>query len=73
MDDKKYFNLDDEIMIDYSEMTSFNFESPDYLACHSEKEVLSDYSNQKYTFKYGNYDVLDMIQSMFAKFSFSKG
>jgi len=73
MDDKKYFNLDDEMMIDYSEMTSFNFESPDYLAFSSEKEIPAEYSHQKYTFKYGNYDILDMLQSMFCKVNLSKG
>lgn len=72
MDDKKYFNLEDELMIDYAEMTSFNFESPDYLAFSSQKEVPEEYSRQKYTFKYGNYDVLDMFKSMFCKASFSK-
>ena len=72
MEDKKYFNLDEELMIDYAEMTSFNFESPDYLAFSSQKEIPSEYSHQKYTFKYGNYDVLDMLQSMISKVSFSK-
>lgn len=61
----KYFDLD-EMMIDYSEMTSFDFESTSFLSVNSEKEIPAEYSHQKYTFKYGNYDVLDMIQSMFS-------
>lgn len=73
MQDKKYFDIDEELMLDYSEMTSFNFDSPAYLAMASQKEVPAEYSHQKYTFKYGNYDVLDMLQSMISKVSFNKG
>ena len=67
MEDKKYFDLDEELMLDYAEMTSFNFESPDYLAFSSEKEIPAEYAQQRYTFKYGNYDLLDMLQSMVSK------
>jgi len=73
MDDKKYFDIDDEMMVDYAEMTSFDFQSSNYLAHTSQKEGLEEYSQQKYTFKYGNYDVLDMLQSMFSKVNFLKG
>lgn len=59
----KFFDID-EMMIDYSEMTSFDFNSAGFLACVAEK---SEYSNQPYTFKYGNYDVLDMLKGLFAK------
>jgi len=72
MEDKKYFDIEDELMLDYAEMTSFNFESPDYLALASEKEIPAEYARQKYTFKYGNYDVLDMIQSMICRVSPSR-
>lgn len=61
----KYFNID-EMMVDYAEMTSFNFSSGDFWAKSGE------YSKQPYTFKYGNYDVLDMLKSMFAKTSLQK-
>lgn len=67
----KYFNID-EMMVDYAEMTSFNFESSSYLALNSEKEVPSEFSLQKFTFKLGNYDVLDMVQSVLAKTSLVK-
>lgn len=71
MDEKKYFDIDEEMMIDYAEMTSFNFDSPAFLACSG--EVPAEYAHQKFTFKYGNFDVLDMLQSMFAKTSSLKG
>lgn len=62
----KYFDLD-EMMVDYSEMTSFDFESSDYLAMSAEKELTGEYSHQPFTFKYGSFDVLDMLHMMFAK------
>ena len=48
----KYFNVDvDEMMVDFAEMTGFNFE------CQAFKEIkreLGEYAKQPYTFKYGN-------------------
>jgi hypothetical protein len=64
----EYFNVD-EAMIEYSEMTSFDFNSGSYLACQNLNE---EYSHQPYTFKYGNFDVLDMLKSMFNKVSLQK-
>lgn len=61
----KFFNVDEE-MIEYSEMSSFDFSSGSYLACVEERKT-GEYSNQPYTFKYGTFDVLDMIKSMFYK------
>jgi len=62
-----FFDID-EAMIDYGEMTSFDFNSGSYLACSEEKE----YASQPYTFKYGNFDVVDMLKSMFCKTSLQK-
>lgn len=62
----KYINVD-EMMVDYAEMTSFDFNSNSFLACNEE------YSKQPYTFKYGNFDVVDMLKSMFSKTSAVKG
>lgn len=65
MNDKKYFDID-EMMVDYAEMTSFNFNSPSYLACSQEK-MPEEYAHQPYTFKFGQFDVLDMLQSFFSE------
>lgn len=62
MENDKFFNVD-EAMVEYSEMTSFDFKSGSYLAVSGEKEYLK----QPYTFKYGNFDALDMLKSMFDK------
>jgi len=62
----KFFNLD-EMMVDYAEMTSFDFKSGRYLAVSSEQSALEEYAHQPFTFKYGNFDVVDMLKSMFSK------
>ena len=59
MDEERLQDMED-LMLDYGEMTSFNFNSMDY------KQVQiadSEYANQPYTFKYGNFDLVDMIHS----------
>jgi hypothetical protein len=61
-----FFNLD-EMMVDYAEMTSFDFKSGRYLAISNEKESLEKYAHQPFTFKYGNFDVVDMFKAMFSK------
>lgn len=68
----KFFDID-ESMVEYAEMTSFDFNSGSYLAVSAEKEVSEEYLKQPYTFKYGNYDVLDMIKSMFTRATAQKG
>lgn len=64
----KFFDIDEE-MIEYSEMTSFDFNSSSYIEC---KNLSEEYSHQPYTFKYGNFDVVDMFKSMFSKVSLQK-
>lgn len=56
----KYFDVD-EMMIEYSEMTGFDFRSQAFTEI---KKEVSEYSKQAYTFKYGNYDMVDMLQSL---------
>jgi len=59
----KYFNVDvDEMMVDFAEMTGFNFNSPEFKEI---KREVSEYSKHPYTFKYGNYDMVDYIQSLY--------
>ena len=67
----KFFDID-EMMVDYAEMTSFDFTSGSYLAVSDEKSNLQEYSHQPYTFKYGNFDVLDMLKIMFSKVNLQK-
>lgn len=62
----KFFDLD-ETMVDYAEMSGFDFKSGHYLAVSGEKESLEEYAHQPLTFKYGSFDVVDMLKSMFNK------
>ena len=58
----KFFDID-EMMVEYAEMSGFDFKSGRYLnCCKSEVEL-----KQPATFKYGNFDVLDMLKSMFSR------
>lgn len=67
----KYFDID-EMMVDYAEMTSFDFKSGSYLAVSDEKFESKEYSHQPYTFKYGTFDVLDMLKSVFSRTEIEK-
>ena len=58
----KYFNVDvDEMMFEYAEMTGFNFNSQ---AFKDIKREVGEYAKQPYTFKYGNYDMVDFMHSL---------
>ena len=65
MDEKKITNMED-LMLDYGEMTSFDFNSMDYKEVRELQKITdSEYSNKPYAFKYGNFDLVDMIYSFF--------
>ena len=58
----KYFNVDvDEMMVDFAEMTGFNFDSQQFKEI---KRELGEYAKQPYTFKYGNYDMVDYLHAL---------
>ncbi len=56
----KYFDVD-EMMVEYSEMAGFDFNSPAFKGIKTE---VSEYAKQGYTFKYGNYDCIDLIHGL---------
>ncbi len=56
----KYFDID-EMMIEYSEMTGFDFNSEAYKSIEQKN---SEYAKQAYTFKYGHYDCLDLVAGL---------
>lgn len=64
----KFFDID-EAMVDYAEMSGFDFSSGNYIA---NKSIDEEYSKEPCTFKYGTFDVLDMLKSMFEKPSLQK-
>jgi len=63
MDGRKFTDMED-LMLDYGEMTSFDFNSMNYKEGRDLQRITdSEYSNKPYTFKYGNFDLVDMIHS----------
>ena len=63
MDEKKFTDMED-LMLDYGEMTSFDFNSMDYKKVRDLQKITdSEYTNKPYAFKYGNFDLVDMIHS----------
>ncbi len=67
MDEKKFVDMED-MMLDYGEMTSFDFNSMDYKEVRELQRITdSEYSNKPYAFKYGNFDLVDMIHSFFVQ------
>lgn len=63
MDERKFTDMED-LMLDYGEMTSFDFNSMDYKEVKELQRITdSEYANKPYTFKYGNFDLVDMIHS----------
>ena len=67
MTEKKVLDME-ELMIDYGEMTSFDFNSLDYKETR-ELQKITDYSyyNQPAAFKYGNFNLLDVIHAFISQ------
>lgn len=67
MEDKKIMDMED-MMVDYAEMTSFNFNSLDYKQMQELHRITEgEYGNQPYAFKYGNFDLVDLFQSFISQ------
>ena len=63
MEENNYTDIED-MMLDYGEMTSFNFDSLDYKQVRELQRITgSEYTDKPYAFKYGNFDLVDMIHS----------
>ena len=63
MKDKKILDTD-EMMVDYAEMTSFNFNSLSYKQmCELHKITDSEYEEKPIPFKYGKFDLVDLFHS----------
>ncbi|MFI3301409.1 MAG: hypothetical protein R3Y28_08345 [Candidatus Gastranaerophilales bacterium] len=63
MDEKKVFDMED-LMIDYGEMTSFDFESLNYKQVQDLQKITdSEYSQKPHSFKYGRFDLVDLFHS----------
>ena len=61
MNEKKIMNEED-LMVDYAEMTTFNFDSLDYKQT-MELHKMTEYDEKPYAFKFGNFDLADLFKS----------
>lgn len=67
MKEKKVLNMED-LMIDYGEMTSFDFNSLSYKQMQDLQTITdSEYSNIPSAFKYGKFDMVDLFQSFISQ------
>ncbi len=67
MEDKKILDMED-MMVDYAEMTSFDFNSLDYRQMQELQKITEgDYANQPYAFKYGKFDLVDLFHSFISQ------
>ena len=61
MKEKKIMNEED-LMVDYAEMSGFNFDSLDYKQT-VELHKMTEYDEKPYAFKFGNFDLADLFKS----------
>ena len=62
--DKKILSEDD-LMLDYAEMTSFDFGALSADEINTLNKITnSEYSRKPYAFKYGNFKLVDLFQSL---------
>ena len=67
MAEKKVIDME-ELMIDYGEMTSFDFNSLDYKQTRELQRIVDcEYANQAAALKYGNCNLIDMIHSFISQ------
>ncbi|MCR5266480.1 MAG: hypothetical protein K6E29_07810 [Cyanobacteria bacterium RUI128] len=63
MNDKREFDAD-EIMVDYAEMTSFDFNSMSYKEMQELHRITDcEYDEKQVPFKYGKFDLIDLFHS----------
>jgi len=63
MKDKKIFDTD-EMMVDYAEMTSFDFNSLTYKQMQDLQKITdTEYDERQIAFKYGKFDIMDLFHS----------
>ena len=63
MKDKKILDAD-EMMVDYAEMTSFDFNSLTYKQMRELQQITeTEYDEKQIPFKYGKFDLVDLFHS----------
>lgn len=63
MKERRILN-EEELMVDFAEMTSFNFNSLDYQQMQELHKITdSEYAEKPYAFKFGKFDLADLFRS----------
>lgn len=67
MKNKKVLDTD-ELMVDFAEMTSFDFNSLDYRQIQELQKISgSEYGGMPMPFKYGKFDLVDLFHSFISQ------
>ncbi len=67
MKNKKIADMD-ELMVDYAEMTSFDFNSLGYREIQDLQRISgTEYDEQPIPFKYGKFDLVDLFHSFISQ------
>jgi len=67
MKNKKVLDTD-ELMVDFAEMTSFDFNSLDYRQIQDLQRIAgSEYDDKPIPFKYGKFDLVDLFHSFISQ------
>lgn len=70
MTDKKVLNMED-LMLDYGEMTSFDFDSATYREVKAIQDLdTENYAKAPVAFKYGKFDLVDMFHAFISEKKF---
>ena len=71
MNNENNINLED-LMLDYGEMTSFDFDSDTYREVQAIHEMdAKSYLNEPIAFKYGHFDLVDMFHAFMNEKSYN--
>ncbi len=67
MKEKRFFETE-ELMVDYAEMTSLNLASEEFCRVRDIQRLTgTEYGEHPSALKYGAFDMLDMMQSLFRR------
>ena len=61
MDEEKIVMSEEDLMVDYSEMSGFDFNSLDFQQIR-ELHQITEYDDKPYAFKFGKFDIADLFK-----------
>lgn len=61
MDEEKIVMSEEDLMVDYSEMSGFDFNSMDFQQIRELHEI-TEYDDKPFAFKFGNFNIADLFK-----------